>query len=320
MFLLSCPGSSSCLIDFSVDLCGCGANVGYFCGPGLIGGGVTWSNSELQLTYFLFCFHTPPCPSQFPPKARVILPLWEWYSLSLARSCMLTLSNQYLIAFQWHPVRGFCYVFSNLSRCQGLEQTLNNFVLGFFWSFSFLCSFFFLFFCFWNKVIKAMSLGYLLSGLELSGETRSSATVTLATFPVCFLIWKHILQHSAHCIALLWDWFVQPSFVLVSMFSYKESLTEKERQSDLTSLCCNGLGFWIPCTVLHGRRRFRGKARAREWGPLEMDLYQHCTQPRELRWGMGSGQGYSSACVGGEVTLSPLLPRQHCALRNLSWR
>lgn len=37
-FFLSCPESSLCLIDFSVDLCGHDAKVGYFCGPDVVGG------------------------------------------------------------------------------------------------------------------------------------------------------------------------------------------------------------------------------------------------------------------------------------------
>ena len=37
-FFLSCTESSSRLIDFSVDLCGHDAKVGYFCGPGLVDG------------------------------------------------------------------------------------------------------------------------------------------------------------------------------------------------------------------------------------------------------------------------------------------
>lgn len=59
--------------------------------------------------------------------------------------------------------------------------------------------------------------------------------------------------------------------------------------------------------MLYGRRRFRGKARAGEWGPSEVDFYQHCTWPGELRCRMGSGQSCSSARVGGEGTASPLV-------------
>lgn len=38
VFFSSCPESSSCLIDGSINLRGCDARVVYFCGPGLIGG------------------------------------------------------------------------------------------------------------------------------------------------------------------------------------------------------------------------------------------------------------------------------------------
>lgn len=38
LFVLSCPESSSHLIDCSVDLYGHDAQVGHFCGPGLVGG------------------------------------------------------------------------------------------------------------------------------------------------------------------------------------------------------------------------------------------------------------------------------------------
>lgn len=64
------------------------------------------------------------------------------------------------------------------------------------------------------------------------------------------------------------------------MFSYKQSLLTK-KGSDLIPLCCNGLVFLLPCSVLQGRK-VKVEIRVSGVGAPDVDFYWRYAQPGKL--------------------------------------